>query len=309
MATRESDTGLRSWFGRATQWVQRQKPVRVAMYYSEERGPILASGLAFQGIFAIFAGLWVGFAIAGLVISGNLGLRRSIIDFLGENVPGLIGDGDTGVIAPEVLFSATVFGGTGALALLILVLTALNWLASARSSVRSIFDLPPPPTNIILLRLKDLGLAIAYVIVLIVSALLSVAGTQATGWLLEVIGVGEESTVATVLGRIVTLSVMFALDVVVLASLYRVLSGVHIPWASLRTGVLIAAVGLGTLKILGGVLLAGAERNPLLASFAVLIGLLIWINLACQVILAGSAWIAVGMKDKGIEAKRMPKEE
>ena len=42
------------------------------------------------------------------------------------------------------------------------------------------------------------------------------------------------------------------------------------------------------LKLLGTALLGGGTNNPLLASFAVIIGLLIWFNLVCQVILLGA---------------------
>ena len=49
------------------------------------------------------------------------------------------------------------------------------------------------------------------------------------------------------------------------------------------------------LKILGGLLLGGATSNPLLASFAVFIGLLLWFNLICRVILLTSSWIATGI--------------
>jgi membrane protein len=54
------------------------------------------------------------------------------------------------------------------------------------------------------------------------------------------------------------------------------------------------------LKVLGNALLGGASRNPLLASFAVIIGLLIWFNLISQVILLSASWIAIGVADDGI---------
>ena len=54
--------------------------------------------------------------------------------------------------------------------------------------------------------------------------------------------------------------------------------------------------------MLGSALLGGASNNPLLASFAVIIGLLIWFNFICQVILIAASWIAVGMADRGMVA-------
>jgi hypothetical protein len=63
---------------------------------------------------------------------------------------------------------------------------------------------------------------------------------------------------------------------------------------------MLGAVGLGVLKVAGSALLGGATRNPLIASFAVLAGLLIFFNFACQVILIAASWIAVGLEDAGI---------
>ncbi|MER3389212.1 MAG: YihY/virulence factor BrkB family protein [Microcella sp.] len=278
------------------------RPVRVVQHYAGKRGPILASGLAFQAIFAVFAALWIGFAIAGLVIATNIGLRDSLIDVLAQTVPGLITtDSQQGIVDPEDLLAASVgaFSWQGAIAAVVLLLAALNWLASAREAVRSIFDLPILEQNVVLLKLKDLGLAIGFGALLVLSAVLSVVSTLAFDAVLEWIGI-RDSTTSTIVGRLITLGVMFLLDAVVLAALYRVLAGVRIPLRRLRQGALIGAVALGGLKVLGNSLLGGASNNPLIASFAVFIGLLIWFNLVCQVLLAAAAWVAVGIKDDRI---------
>ena len=55
--------GLKERITKLVARVLRLKPVRVFMQYNSQRGPILASGLAYQAIFAVFAGLWVAFSI------------------------------------------------------------------------------------------------------------------------------------------------------------------------------------------------------------------------------------------------------
>ena len=151
-----------------------------------------------------------------------------------------------------------------------------------------------------MLKVRDLGLGAALGLALIASALLSVAGTSATGFLLALVGIHGNSVIATVVSRIVTLAVMFALDTAVLATLYRVLSAVRIPRRRLWAGSLLGAVGLGVLKTAGSALLGGATNNPLIASFAVLAGLLIFFNFVCQVVLIAASWIAIGLQDAGI---------
>lgn len=294
------DGGLKAKVMPIVQKVQASRPVRALQRYTGTSGPILASGLAYQLLFAAFAGIWVGFAIFGSIVSGNIGLRASIINTLDQTIPGLIDDGNGGgAIDPQILLDARILGLAGVIALVGLLVTALGFLNSARSATRQLFDLPPAPENFVLARLRDLGLAVGFGVLIVVSAVLSVAGTQATEFVLELVGI-DDSTLARVAGRIVTLTVMFALDAVALAALFRILSEVRIPWRHLRQGVVIGAVGLGLLKVGGSLLLGGASSNPLLASFAVILGLLIWFNFVCQVILITGAWIATSVKDEGV---------
>src|ERR1700712_3118485 len=215
-APAKAPSPLKQRIAALTGWVQKQKPVRVFTHYSTERGPILASGLAFQGLFAVFAGLWVAFSVAGLVISGNAQAQDAIIGVLNNAVPGLIdtGSGSKGAIDAKLLLSAGVFGVTGAIALVGVLVTALGWLASARAAVRDMFDLPSLKLNFAVMKLRDLGLGVALGVLLIVSAVLSVAGTGATSFLLALVGVDAKTALSTIVSRIVTLGVMFLLDAV-----------------------------------------------------------------------------------------------
>lgn len=282
-------------------WVQKQRAVRVFMNYSEKRGPILASGLAYQGLFAGFAALWVGFSIAGIVLAGSLELRESLVDALSKVVPGLIqGANGDGAIDPELLLrSGSGFTFAAIVALAGLLFTALGWLDSARSSVRTIFTLPNPKTNFALLKVIDLAFGLAFGVALIVFVALSVGATQASSWLLDLAGL-RESAFAFVVGRLVTAALMFLLGSVILFTLYRFLAGIPIPFSRLRAGVLIGAGGLTALQLGGTALIGGASNNPLIAPFAVIAGLLIILNLGCQVILIGASWIAVDVADRGI---------
>lgn len=290
--------------------VMASRPVRVFQHYGLKRGPILASGLSYQAIFAVFAALWVAFSVAGFIITGNEELRRGFFEVLDTSVPGLIDSGDgEGAINPDDLSQAGIFGWTGAIALGGLLFSALGWLASARDAVRVMFELPPERLNIVLLRLKDAGLGILFGVALLISAGLLVFSTQAAEWVLGLVGIGEDSVVATIVGSGVGLLLMFVLDTVTLGALFRFLAGLRIPGRRLAVGSLLGAAALGVLKVLGSALLGGATNNPLLASFAVIIGLLIWFNFLCQVILIAGAWIAVGMRDRGLTADQRIEQE
>ncbi len=281
--------------------VQQSKPVRVFTRYGRRGGPLLAQGLSYQSIFATFAAIWVSFSVAGFVVSSNPEFLDALIRNLSLSIPGLIDDGDgNGAIKVSDLLNTEALSWTGSIALVGLLLTAIGWLGASRQAVRSIFGLPPDDANFFLLKLKDLGLGIGFGVAVIVSSVLTVFSTNALGWVLTTIGISEDSDFSSFTVQAVVLSLTFALDTAVLMTLYRVLAGIPVPVRRLLGGSLVGAALLGVLKFLGSSLLGGASSNPLLAGFAVIIGLLIWFNLVCQVILVGASWIAIDMKDRGI---------
>jgi len=297
-------------------WVKNLFVVRVFLYYSSSQGPLIASGLAYQAIFAIFAAVWVGFSVVGLVVAHDKSLQQPLISVIANAVPGLIKatPSSSGAIDPSVLLNAGAFTLSGIVALVGVLVTALGWLASARTGIRLLFALPQSKTNFIILKLRDLAVGVGLAVALIVSAALSVAGSALTTALLPLIGVSSHSVIGAVLGRIVTLAVMFLLDAVTLGGFFIVMAGVRIPFRRLIGGVIVGAVALGALKVLGGSLLGVSKNNPLLASFAVILGLLIFFNFVCQVILISASWIKVGMADRNMpidpvaEAARLEQE-
>jgi len=293
--------GLKDRIAAATAWVQRLKVVRVLVRYGQDRGPILASGMAYHALFAVFAALWVAFSIAGLVVSGSTGLQQAIIDMLDEAVPGLIDDGTgAGAVDPAVLTSGTAFRVSGAIAVVGLLFTALSWLGAARDSVRTLFDLPPATTNPVLRRVFDLGIGLGFAALLVIAAGLSFAGTTATETVFSWLGIDNDSVAGLVLSRTVTLVIAVLVYSVAVTAIYRLLAGVRVPWRFLRDGVLIAGIGLAGLTVAGGLLLGGARNNPLIESFAVVAGLLIYYNFVSQVILLAASWMAVGVEDAGV---------
>ena len=286
-------------------WVNRTRPMRVWNRYLRARGPLLAQGLSYQAIFAVFAALWVAFAIAGFVVRGDEALQQAIIDVLNTAIPGLIdtGDGD-GAVAVDDLLSASILGWTGAIAAIGLIATALGWLASGRDAVRTIFGLPDSTMNPVLLKLADLATALGLGVIVVLSAAMSIASTSLLSWLFGLGGVDDASTSATIVARVTGILLTFLVDALLLALVYRVLSGIPIPLRILAPGIAVGAAALGALKLLGSLLLGGASSNPLLASFAVILGLLIWFNLLCQVILIAASWIAESAADAGVNLAR-----
>ena len=283
---------------RAWAWVSQLTAYRVYRAYSLRGGDLSAAGMSFQALFATFAAVWVGFSIATFVAAGNAAALSTIADFINALVPGLFSPG--GLIDPEKLISRTTLGVTSALSLLIVGYTSLNWLDYTRVAMRRMFDLPPAAGNFVLRKARDLGIALLFGLAIVISTVISLTSTAALTWLLD-IRKSTDSETRTVSIRIVTALVLLAFDTALLAGLIRLLSAVRIPSRRLWAGALWGGIGLGVLKVAWRVVIGGAGHNPLLAGFALLVGLLIWFNLVARVYLLAVAWIAVGMDDAGIK--------
>jgi membrane protein len=282
-------------------WVKRLRPVRVFQAYLAAGGNLLAAGMSFQAVFAAFAAVWVGFSFFSAYLSGHPAVREAVIGFINVQIPGFIGQ--SGAIDPDALTGGPTLTWTSAVAVVVLLYTAVAWLNYTRTAIRTIFSLPRSNLNVILLKVYDLVIALGFGLVILVSAISSVIASQLIGILATWAGVSESNTVLRGSLQVASVILILLVDTFVLASMIRLLSGVPIPWKRLFVGSFLGGIVLGAMKIGGTYLLAGTSTNPLLASFAVVIGLLIWFNLACRVYLLSAAWIALSMSDRGIEAK------
>jgi len=291
-------------------WVQALRPYRVYINYSHSDGNLRAAGMGFQSLFAIFAAVWLGFSVAGLWLTGNPEIYKALVQLINRAVPGLIATPTSqGVIDTAQLEQATSFGWAGAIAAIGLLWTAIGWLYYTRQAVRAVFGLSRDTTNYVLQKIRDLFLALGFGLVFVFSATLTIVSTQALTFFLDLVGLPSDSAVTSVITRISSLVVSVALNIVTLGAMFRVMARVAIPWRNLFFGVLLGAAVLAGLSVLGGVLLGGATKNPLLATFAVFIGLLLWFNLVSRVILLSASWIAIGMFDRGLSPRMVTPEQ
>jgi len=293
--------------GNLVKRVMATRPARVYTHFAQSRGPILAAGMAYQGIFAIFAALWLVFSVAGLWLTSNPQLMDQLFVIINQSVPGLIKEG--GVVDPASLADTGALTWSSALALVGLLATTLGWLNTTSQAVRGIFGMGQETTFFVLVKLRELGLGLAFGLALVVSAVISIVSTELLRFFLGLFGQGSDSLWFVASSQAVGLLIVLIIDTLTLAALFRVLSHVRIPFRRLLVGSLLGAVGLGVLKVLGAALLGGAAKNPLLAGFAVIIGLLIWFNLTATVTLISASWIAVGMQDAGIPPSSLSADE
>ena len=289
------------------QWIKQLKPYRVFINFSHNDGNLLAAGMSYQSLFASFAAVWVGFSIAGIWLNSRPVLLEELISIINRAIPDLIGE--NGLIDPSDLPTGLTFGWTGVIAIIGLLWTAIAWLYYTRQAVRAMFDLGRDTTNYVLQKIRDLGLAFCFGVVLIISALVSAISSEAVTFVLNLLGLSDQSYWTQFAARSIGFVIALALNLLVLSTMFRLLSRVAIPWRNLLFGSFLGSIALTVVSALGGLVVGAASRNPLLATFAVFIGLLIWFILVCRIMLLSASWIAVGMADANISARKLSPEQ
>lgn len=282
-------------------------PVRVWRHFLQNNGFLLAAGVSYQALFAIFAAVYVAFAAAGLWLGGSETAVQHVIEFVNGYVPGLIAD-EGGLATPEqvqeIATNTGVFSITGAIALGAVIWTAIGWVTFSRRAVRDIFGLPPDLRSYLMLKARDLLAALVFGVALVVGSALSTVSTWTLDWLLSLLGWHTDSGFFTSGIRIVSAVVSFALNAAALAALFRFLTGTSLTWRAVWPGALLGGGALTVLQLGAGLLLGRTPANTLLATFAIFFGLLLWFRLNGVVMLVAAAWIAVGSADRDIPLLR-----
>jgi membrane protein len=289
------------------QWIKQLKPYRVFINFTHNDGNLLAAGMSYQSLFASFAAVWVGFSVAGIWLSSRPVIEEELISIINRAIPDLISE--NGLIDPNDLPSGLTFGWTGVIAIIGLLWTAIAWLYYTRQAVRAMFDLGRDTTNYVLQKIRDLVLAFCFGVVLIISALVSAISSEAVTVFLTLLGLDDQSYWTQFAARTIGFVIALALNLFVLSTMFRLLSRVAIPWRNLLFGSFLGSIALTAVSAIGGIVVGAASRNPLLATFAVFIGLLIWFILICRIMLLSASWIAVGMADANISARKLSPEQ
>ena len=274
--------------------VLRWRVARAWLLYAEKHGPALADGVTYRALFSVFAAVLLGFSIAGLWLAGNPAALSRLTTAVDAVIPGLVGHG--GIVDPDSIRIPAGLSVAGVVSLIGLIGAAIGAIGSLRIALRALAGKLADDVLWYWVVLRNLGLAAGIAIAFALSAVASVAGTLGVDLLASLLG-GARSPAAVWVERILSLILVFALDTALVAAVFAVLSGVRAPARTLWGGAALGGAGLLVLQQLSGLFVGGARANPLLASFAALIALLLWLNLSSQVILLASAWIVTGVED------------
>lgn len=275
------------------------KPLRTWARLRDARGGVLAGGIAYFGFFSLVPALIVGFTAFGVLLDGDTSLQRQVAQRVNDSVGFvLIGtDPGTGVVQLSELVQGEVLTLAGAFGLIVLVLAGLGWVQATRQGIRAVFGVPPM-TNPVLARLRDAATLGLLGVAVLVSLAAGLAVGTATGAFTRFLG-WDGTPLAEGAVWLGGSLVLLAVDTLIFLLFFTVLSDLPVPVADLRPGAYLAGAGMQVLKLSAGMLAHRVSRDPLLASSVVIVGFLVWMNLAARLTLLGAAWSAVTAADRG----------
>ena len=283
-------------------WVQFTLPMRAWQRYSDARGNVLAAGMAYFAFFAMVPMLIVGFSVLGLVLGSNPHLQTELADTVNNGLGTTVvasRPGERGLVTISLLTSYQTLSWAGVIALVVLLLSGLGFLAVTREGVRAIFGQPAGVGHPVLVRLGDAVALVTLGVAVLVSTAVDIGAQTASREVLTWLGL-QGSAGGQLTGRMVVALASFVVDAAVFLALFRLLPGVPVPLRDLIVAALVASFGLGVLKLFGGLLLSRTNTAQLLASVsAIVIGLLIWLNLVARLTLVAAALGATTAADRG----------
>lgn len=261
--------------------------------YQADGGDRLAAAVTYFGFLAFFPLVALAFAALGYVVAGDSAVQRDVERSLSSYLPGLIGDGPHQISVRDV---AATKAGAGAFGLVGLLVAGLGWIAALRQSIRVIWHENPKDGGLIRSKLRDLTALLVIGLGVLSSVAVSAAATAVTDQLLRWAGLSTAGAGA-VLTPVLAVLVGIAVDTLVLTYLFTLVPRTPGGWRRVWHGALLGAVALEVLKLVGTFLVARTTSNPLYGTFAVVVGLLVWINVISRVLMLAACWTVVGLEE------------
>ena len=242
-------------------------PYAVVKKFGDDQAGYLAALIAYYGFFSIFPLLLVLVSVLGIVLANDPELRQRVIDSVLAQFP---------IVGPTIGSEIEAITGNVA-ALVIGILTAL-WaglgvVQAGQNAMNQIWDVPKKDRpNFFISRLRSLILLVTLGVIILASTFLSgLATARGDPWL----------------GRAWAIALSLLFNLALFLIVYRVLTRLNLRWRDVLPGAVIAAVLWTALQALGGLYVTRVVRDAsnVYGTFAIVIGLLVWIYLGAQLTL------------------------
>jgi membrane protein len=268
--------------------------------YQRTQGDLMAAGVTYFVFLGLFPVLLLVASVIGLVLSGNELLQEELFDAIRDAFPGAVGEELVRQLDGAIA-GAGVLGLIGLVGSLYAGLRAMDKL---RIGMERIWKGTVDEPDILRDNLQDLVALVALGAVGLASLGLTGGVTQATSWVLDLVGLADEPGYG-VLTWLLGIALAVTADVVVFLWLLRVVPSVNHPLRLLLPGALFGAAGVEALKLIGGYYLSLISDSVTASAFGGAVGLLVWINLVARFAFFTAAWTSTLRRIEAVSPPRL----
>jgi membrane protein len=255
--------------------------------YRRTQGDLMAAGVTYFAFLGLFPVLLLVASVIGLVLSGDALLQDQLFSAVRDAFPGSLGRQLVGQLT-SAIDSAGVVGLVGLVGFLYAGLRTMDKL---RIGMERIWKGHVDEPDLLRDNLQDLLALVVLGGVGLASLGLTGILTQATSWVLRLLGLADEAGYG-VLTWAVGIALALAVDTAVFLWLLRVVPSISHPLRLLLPGALFGAAGFEALKLVGGFYLSLISDSVTASALGGAVGLLVWINLVARFAFFTAAWTA-----------------
>ena len=263
--------------------------IRMYGRYEADGGDRLAAGVTFYWFLSLFPILLLAISVLGFAY--------------GDDAPQKVTDALSGYLPDQLVQTIgdtlqDAKGKAGVLGLLGLLLSGLGWIDGLREAIRSIWHQNIKAGNFITRKIVDIIVLVGLFGTIAVSIVITGATTAATGQVLDLLGVAETSA-AKVFSQVLAYLLAGAADTVLFVYMFTRLPKVKSPLRKVLRSAVFGAVGFQVLKFAGAYYVARTttKGEATYGTFAVVVGLLLFLNLVSRWILLTSAFAVTAPYD------------
>ena len=266
--------------------------VRTYGRYQADTGDRLAAAVTFYWFLSLFPILLVAIAILGFALGDGASttVTHGLRGYLPPAVAKTVGD---------VIQNSK--GKAGILGLIGTLLSGLGWIDGLREAIRTIWHQNVTAGNFITRKILDIGVLLGLFAVIAASVLVSGAATVSQDAVISFLGQTSTPGVA-LLTRVLGFVIGGGVDTLVFLYLFSRLARVRSPLRRLLKGALFGAVGFELVKFFGAIYVARttSKGEATYGTFAVVVGLLLFLNLVTRVILLAAAFTVTAPYDSDV---------
>ncbi len=268
--------------------------IRAYGRYSADAGDRQAAAVTFFGFLSFFPIL----ALATSILSYALGPSAvgTVVDQVNAYAPGLAKQ----LKLEEILSSDRAAGVAGLVGLLGLLYSGLGWVDALREAIRTIWHHNVKAGNLLVKKAKDVVILLGLGVTVLLSIGVSAATGAFTDFALGTVGL-DTTFVAVALAKVLGVLLGLVTSTALFLYLFWRLPKVQSPFRRIIKGALLAGVLFELLKRVGALYIERTTENPIYGSFAVIVGLLVWINIVSRMLLLCAAWTVTAPYDSDIE--------